>query len=782
MSIPVGLQIGLELTNFVAPLTKTAFRLGSLAVREAIERSGSDELTELKLAHILGRHRLDDVIATHFRDIVSRSSSTPLSHFMKELVLESGSGPTVTQALTCGNPALLSMVIQVSFLAWSHEHQSLSQALTQAIDDMLIESRAATSHGLNYVSLLGTVLACQQQTAGFSWAHHYAAIEDKILKELKARSTQERPAKRRKSRGGQSAKHVHQQSLSDRAMPYVILRGLIKSLDSVQRFPEDCILQLSCDRGISSVVLWCYHILGISVLVRLSDTLVHFGAGPYNVTIESCNSLEVSAVLLQRASENVPVFTLNRDDADPYIRCDQRKEARGFLRQILTSHGIEGDELIGYGKGLVSKCINHFDLNSSPPSDDTIKVASLSHLSQDTEVLDEYDTIQTASLNQSSQNSEDSNTLEQNVDYASTNYFLRPRILRAASFLLDIDTDDLCDDTIELVSISRKRNISWSAIVAVVYAFAKVGDLTGCELMPLSLDTFEDLSTETQSITDSEGLLRQAVPDTLQCFDLVCRLLLGSRFTKEYVSRAILISSHGWSVFLDIMEASDPTDAATGSLHIKPGVPARDGIRKARIIDGMTDFGIDATRELLFNSEPRISFWPGVWTAKVVGTHIGYHGQDAFTVVQSYDWAHSGQVCKKWRLGFREKQDMCVKLQILRKCPCETGQSEVERRRVIDRHLTWPVAAKMENDTTQTYVVKHPEDEWNASRIPERIFRCQDVWYFYVTGDGAARWLGLDNLDRLSLEVNDYPIIARGKGCCVSCAMKVVKGKALVLL
>ncbi|KAM0814267.1 hypothetical protein AB5N19_00057 [Seiridium cardinale] len=300
---------------------------------------------------------------------------------MIELVLESGSGPTVTQALTCGNPALLSIVIQLSFLAWSHEHQSLSQALTQAIDDVLVESRTATSHKLNYVSLLGTVGACQQQTTGFSWAHHYAAIEDKIFKELKNSSSRERPAKRRKSRSGQAITHVHQQSASDRSLPYVILRGLVKSLDSIQRFPEDCIPQLSCDRGISSVVLWCYHILGISVLIRLSD-----------------------------------------------------------------------------------------------------------------------------------------------------------------------------------------------------------------------------------------------------------------------------------------------------------------------------------------------AYW--------------------------VPWAR----------------------RIYRRPKLRLGSYRTSMRREIDKFLTWPAAAKFEDNTNFTYAVKHPEDECNASRIPERIFRCQDTWYFYVTGDGAARWLGLDNLDRLSLEGNDYPMVARGKG------------------
>ncbi|KAF5716035.1 nitrate assimilation regulatory nirA [Fusarium mundagurra] len=149
-----------------------------------IQRSGSDELTELQPAHILGRHRLDPAIATHFRSIVSRSDHAPLSQFVKELVLESGSGPTVSQALVSNNVALFSMVFQASFPAFSHDHQSPSQALTQAIDDMFTDSKTATSHGLNYVSLLGT-------------------------------------------------------SVADRALPFVMLRGLLTSLDSIQRFPED---------------------------------------------------------------------------------------------------------------------------------------------------------------------------------------------------------------------------------------------------------------------------------------------------------------------------------------------------------------------------------------------------------------------------------------------------------------------------------------------------------------------------------------------------------------
>ncbi|KAK7957977.1 hypothetical protein PG996_010582 [Apiospora saccharicola] len=154
----------------------------------------------------------------------------------------------------------------------------------------------------------------------------------------------------------------------------------------------------------------------------------------------------------------------------------------------------------------------------------------------------------------------------------------------------------------------------------------------------------------------------------------------------------------------------------------------------------MTDFGIDATRELMFNSEPCISLCPGVWTAALMGTHIGYHGHDAFTVVQTYDWAHSGQTCKKWRLGFREKQQMSMKFQVLKKCPCTKQQGEVERRHAIDKLLVWPVAAKQESDDDAVnYIAKHPEDDWNASRNPKRIF--------YNAKLGSSTWLETTQLD-----------------------------------
>ncbi|KFH47055.1 hypothetical protein ACRE_020630 [Hapsidospora chrysogenum ATCC 11550] len=770
MPIPVGVQLGVELTNFIIPLTKTAFRLGSPAIREAIDRSGSDELTEIKLAHILGRARLDQSISAHFRSIVAHSHHAVLSRFLKELILESGAGPTVSHALAGDNAALLSMVVQVSFLAWYHDHQSLAQAIVQAVDDILVESKSAPSHGLNYVSLLGTVGACQQQTAAFSWEHHYRAIEDKIYSHIKNSGATSRHRTRRRLRSDRSSNQPQHRCVSQRQIPYVVLKALIKSLDSIQRFPEECLLQLSCNEGVSSVVLWCYHILGVSVVLRIFDTVIQFGDGPYNITVDACDPGQCSAVLLQRTAENAPVFNLVSGDGDPYLHSDQRVDAKGFLKFLLGTEGIQGDELVAHAGWLASQCLELLNSGSGPLADDnTIGTAAVNH---------DIPTGYTGTFH------------EEIGEPESMHRILQDEIFQAVTFLFDMNLEDLQGACTSRHRPIKRRGAWWASASALIFSFARVKHLDTSAPFPLSVDSFRTLSVENHGMTYTDAL-RGPVPDTIRCFELLSRLLLAALYTKEYVSKAFLISSRGWSVFLDTIDAVDPADVSSGSIHIKPGVPARHGIRKARIIDGMTDVGISSTRGIVVNDEPPIFFWPGVWSSKLVATHIGYHGQDAFTVVQTYEWGNSRQSRKKWRLGFREKQDMCMRFSILKGCPCDDQVSEDAVRCAIDKLLVWPAnMAPNSQDTAeskvkQVCVAKHPETARDASHTPERVFNGgSDAWFFFVTGDGAARWLGLENFDHLSLDENKYPRIIRGRSCCADCAVRActLRAPALVLL
>ncbi|KAK4034168.1 hypothetical protein C8A01DRAFT_39383 [Parachaetomium inaequale] len=605
-AIPVGLQIGVETTTIVSALAKTAMRIGGVLASDAVRNAGSDPRTEEQLVAILGRNRLDPAFSVHFRGITAPSAQEAISQFLKGLFLESGAGPTITQALVSDDPGLLSAVAHVSFLAWFHDAQSLAQAFTQAITDELVEAKAAPALGLNYIHLLGTIRACQQQTAAFIWEHYYVAVEHRINAGLQnMSSTNGRPRKRRKTSGTPRSGQSKPQplSVSDRSVPYVVLRALIRSLENVQRFPEERVLQISCDQGISSIVVWCHYILGISVLVLVDDTAI------------------------------------------PAPK---------------TSHAVDG-------------------------------------------------------------------------------------------------------------ALQRRADVSWPSVLGLVYAFARVQNRGNCDLLPLSGQQFERIGTAEHGLSYERGFLGP-VPDPVLCFKLLCRMLLGARYTDEYVSRAFLVSDRGWSVFLSSLEADDPEDLDCGVIYIKPGVPARDGVRKARLIDGMTDFGIDSTETVFFTKEPEeIAFWPGVWSAKLVGTGIGYD-DDAFAVMQSYDWAHDSHGCRKWRLGFGEKQALCMDFWILKKCSCDIDPSEEAVESIDDLR-------------GNTFTLRFPKEKSLAAKSPELVLQDGDIWLFFLGGDGAARWLGADGFRYLAgQETRTFAWYIRGRRCCVRCAVSFAKFPALILL
>ena len=157
MPFPAQFQLGLELTNIVNSLSQAVGALGSLAVVDAVKKAGSDVLTEMKLASLIGRHRIDEVVKFHFREAVGKADQAVISRYV-DILLESGSGPTVQEAMK--NPALFSMVIQLSALAFAHEDESLANAMVEAIERIAKKSGAQVAIVPDYVSLLGTLRAC----------------------------------------------------------------------------------------------------------------------------------------------------------------------------------------------------------------------------------------------------------------------------------------------------------------------------------------------------------------------------------------------------------------------------------------------------------------------------------------------------------------------------------------------------------------------------------------------------------------------------------------------
>ena len=182
MVLPAQFQLGVELTNIVNPISQAVSALGSLALVDAIRKSGSDAITETKFASLIGKHRIDPIIKTYFREAVSTADQSVISRYF-DIILESGSGPTVRESLK--KPALFSMVIQLSALAFSHEDEPLSNAIVEAIERIVRESGKDFDLVPDYVSLLGTIRACQQQIVAFRWSCLYEAVEYRIQDALR---------------------------------------------------------------------------------------------------------------------------------------------------------------------------------------------------------------------------------------------------------------------------------------------------------------------------------------------------------------------------------------------------------------------------------------------------------------------------------------------------------------------------------------------------------------------------------------------------------------------
>ncbi|KAK3174427.1 hypothetical protein OEA41_001673 [Lepraria neglecta] len=601
MVLPVQFQLGLELTNIVNPISQAVSALGSLALVDAIRKSGSDAITETKLASLIGRHRIDPIIKTHFHEAVSKADQSVISRYV-DIILESGSGPTVQESLK--NPALFSMVIQLSALAFSQEDEPLSNAIVEAIERIVRES--GRNHDLvpYYVALLGTIRACQQQTVAFRWSCLYEAVEYRIQDAL--RIAKGNAPKRRKLAMDVYSAHATMkrwQSLQQRCLPFPVLQALLMWLQALQSFPENRLLHLRCDSGISTIVVWCYHILGLSLVVNLEGCEIRFGDAPVNIVVEESEAQEVGATLMDPKGSNEPLFTLTDNDGNPMIGSEIRAEACGYGLEVLKRAGASKDDTRHCLEKVIAESLkiarrsSNYHLPRGPANDSPTELG---------------------------ENNASSRLLEP--------YFpSEERILQAGRFLFAQSLLDLpAIESLIVPPIHEKPTISRSVssrLVAVLITFARINedDLEKCSRMPLSLSVLElsNWAGYQPAGSDARDI------DLLNSFETLSHLLLGHMFSREYVSPAVLVSGWGWSIFFNSVDAVDPADISINTMRVLCGVPTLRGFRRARIIDGPTGTRMSFTTAKTVNKDPGIDFFPGVSTAKRGLPLVGYHS-DAF--------------------------------------------------------------------------------------------------------------------------------------------------------
>ena len=686
MVLPAQFQLGLELTNIINPISQAVSAVGSLALIDAIHKSGSDIVTEMRLASFIGRHLIDPVMKLHFREAVIKSDKSIISRYL-DIVLESGSGPTVQEAIK--NPALFSMVIQLSALAFAHEDESLANAIVQIMEKIVQESNADEAIVPNYVTLLGTLQACQRQTAGFRWASFYEAVENKIQQAFEnGRSLGDRSWNRRK---------LSRSSIADapgiraRSLPFSVLQALLMWIRSLQESPEHRLLHLRCDRGVSTIVVWCYHVLGLNVKVNLWGISICFGEEPSNIFIEDASSGDVGASLMDPSDQHEPLFTLVNANDDLEIGYESRLEAYGFGRIILKLASLTGDEERYCSLWIIARCIA------------------------------------------------DSKNAK-----SSYKYPCEDSIIRAGKFLFGLETVDVKG----LPNQTDSFKDNWSGLVAILIAFARIKaqDLERCNSMPLSLGAYRSLYV---FLIDPSV---DPLSNVSTSFENLARLLLGHVFSAKYVANAILVSAWGWSIFLDIIDVADPGDAS-GNIRVMPGVPSRRGVRVARLIDGPTDRDLLPASSKVIKTFGGITFSSGVCTGERDITVVGQR-PDAFQITQIFRWTpeHAMEPVIH-RFGFRAMQEMCNKTQWLPSCECAPINPAIakqldaytKKEQVKNKSCHYSIPLESADDRSS------PSGRLIAYGDP--IDKIPIVYFFYASHNAAARWLLLDSMQKSGFHV-----------------------------
>ena len=133
-------------------------------------------------------------------------------------------------------------------------------------------------------------------------------------------------------------------------------------------------------------------------------------------------------------------------------------------------------------------------------------------------------------------------------------------------------------------------------------------------------------------------------------FEVLLRLLLGHVYT--YTNPAVLVSTWGWSIVLESINANDPIDVPINTIRMECGVPARHCLRRTRIIDGPTDASVVSftTAQKLLGRDPQICYFRSPSTAEKGVTLVGYHS-DAFQITQTFEWKSMNKVHRKHKSG-----------------------------------------------------------------------------------------------------------------------------------
>ena len=752
-------QLGFELTNILNPASQAISALSSIALIDAVRKAGSDVLTEVKLASLLGKNRIASILEAHFRQAVAKSERNLISRYT-EIVLESGAGPTVQNALK--DTALFSMIVQMSLLCSVHEHQPFANAMVEAIERIVRDFKGSPQAVPDYASLLGTMRVIQRETAAFQWSALFDSVERTIQDTLAEAEPYPIPAGRKRKRNEPSCLSPARESVKDPGLSFPILQGLLLALDSPQRFGEIRQIYIECRTGVSTLVVWCYHVLDLSVKLCIEDRDVTFGNEPFNVLIKEISTMRSSVSLIVPLSQDEPLFTLSSNERDPKFGPELRAKILGFGQAALKQRITEPYNISRECYWVIAGALASLDrVCSCKTSSWCGKPLKLNQ--------GPLPVIHGIHCNRSQRR-----------------FPARSQILEAARMLFSLDQID--EAMLKVIEGTGAWHITaklCTQLVPLLLSLARVQpqDLEQCAEVPLSIKVFKKKLSSDTSYPD---IFNIKFPSITESFEILADYLLGQRYSKSFIGKALLVSDWGWSIFFDAIDATDPCDVSICSLRMLAGVPSvedasKNRVFKDRVLDGPTELSSsewDPTelKAGSFSATSSVYFSSGVSTAQRGDSLIGFCDNDTFLATQLFTWKNKGTEPKDRILGFREMLELCKEARWLSPCTCDdktTDLASLEAGHVFS--IKGSDIEEISLNALKDCDVR--SGEYATCFIPNTEGRARGddaTWIFHVTKNPAARWLQLDDMAR-NISYSDtigLRLFIRTNETCMLCACK----------
>lgn len=745
----VGFQLGFELTSILNPITQAVSTISSIAIIDAVRKAGSDVLTEVKLASFLGKNRIDSILEAHFRQAVTKSERNLISRYL-EIVLESGAGPTVQNALK--NTALFSMVVQMSLLCSVHEHQPFANAMVEAIERIVRDFKGNPKAIPDYPLLLGTMRVIQRETAAFQWSALFDSVERTIQEKVSKVDAQSKPRAKRRKLNKASSLSIGRR-LKDRGISFPVLQSLLMVLESPQHFNEERQIYIECETGISTLVVWCFHVLGLSVKISIEDRDVRFGDGLSNVLIKEILTMRSSVSLIIPFSQDKPLFTLTSSERDPKFGPELRAKILSFGQAALKEADVQSHDMIHACHLVIAGALASLNRDCSCKRSGWFGIS-----------LPENH--------------------EAHCNRTPRRFPSKSRIIETARMFFGLhEVDKAMLSEVECAQAKSKRHKARAQLVPLLLSLSRVQhqDLEQCADVPLSIKVYQKMLKSEKSSSD---VFDMEFPDITKSFEILAHYLLGQRYSDGFIEQALLVSDCGWSLFFDAVDATDPSDVSLCNLRMLAGAPSvedasKDRVVKDKILDGPTELSFSYSDFTVlkadwFSNTSLVNFFPGVSTAKRGGSLIGFRDNDAFLATQTFTWNFKGIEAKTHILGFREMLDLCKESIWLPPCACDEKKTKLEHLRAGQIVFTFKGFNVDRVDATVLEDHEVLNSEFAICFFPTTIKPDEATWIFHVTMNPAARWLQMDDMVRNTFfgEKTEPQIIIRDNETCMLCACK----------